>query len=164
MTVRLNFWMVAARTMKWNGCPGLVWIGTLGIALLVSAGLAPGVRSQGTTTETIRWNVKVEGVSSDGLALDIKGGTIGPEGNHESKGAFDHVEVKDAALKERVKKLRKNDQITLIYGTSAATKELKDFSWTLLSCRQGRQLSSCCWLPAFAFCSIGFSPDSILQI
>jgi len=88
---------------------------------------------QSTLTETARWNVRVENVTTAGDSLDVSGGTTGPvHVKNDEKGpvagGFDHLSVSDSALTKDVKKLRTGDYITLVFSSSGNQKELKRFS------------------------------------
>jgi hypothetical protein len=76
--------------------------------------------------QVIRWNVRVENVTTDPASVDISGGATGPDRANLKPGGPDHLLV-DPSLKESVKKLEKNDQVTLIYMAKDDHKELKSF-------------------------------------
>ncbi len=85
------------------------------------------VNAQAPPQQVIRWNVQIESVTTDPTSVDISGGATGPDRANLKPGGFDHL-LADPSLKESVKKLEKNDQVTLIYTAKDDRKELKSFT------------------------------------
>jgi len=91
-----------------------------GLSLLVAIlFLSTSVRVAQAASETPDYNVRVEAVATDQSSVDVL----------DSKGALDHLVVKDTSLRDRVKQLQKGDLITLMFAPDAdGHKELKLFS------------------------------------
>ncbi len=83
-------------------------------AFIISATLFMSMAARGDTTpaETTADYVRVEGVSSDQLSIDV---AIGPPQNCK----FIHLVVRDTVVKDRLSQLHKGDRIKVVYSTEA---------------------------------------------
>lgn len=122
----------------------------VGVGLLLVLALPSMARSDTPTKETIRFNVQVDAVGTNGLTIDVKGGTTSSEEGQQAAGGFDHLTVSDPALKENTKKLTEGDAVTLIYSGVGDKKELKAF--TIDQIRPGPESVSLVLLTSATIC------------
>src|SRR5713101_3540329 len=71
------------------------------------------------TGETTLSHVRVEGVASDQLSMDVE--EVGQAGIYKHH----HLVVKETVVKDRLKQLQKGDRVTIVYSAEANQNVLK---------------------------------------